>query len=238
MKYLTCTTAAICAVFCIVASAGNITLPDNRVLENAYVMSERPDGLEIGHKNGVMFVDFTDLPVAIQKKYNYSPEKAAKYRSDIAAAKVKRAQDQAKRKADMEKAFAEDQKRTADMQFDQLGVEIQKYQSRIEFLSSDIPRLEKSYTELLSKSSQLSVDNADTNTYYGGDCYWGSGFLTTGGAQATKKKQAVKKLSDQAADTKDELESDKQELQEKQSKLAVMKIQYDKLKDQRAAENK
>ncbi len=229
MRYLTSIVTAICAASCVVASAGNITLPDNRVLENAYVMSERPDGLEIGHKNGVMFVPFSDLPEAIQKKYGYNAEKAAKYQADVAAAKEKRAQEQAKKNADMAKAFAEDQKRVADMQFDRLGAEIQKSKERIEFLKTDIPRLEKSYYELVKKSSEMTAEAADTDTYYGGG--WG-GFLSKGGAKVTVRKQEARKLADHAADVKEQIEEDKDELKNKQDNLAAMQSKYDNWKTQ------
>ncbi|GEM_PF-3821892 len=235
MKYLLNSLVAVSIAISFCAVAGNITLPDGRVLENAFVMSERPDGLEIGHKNGVMFVDFRDLPVEIQKKYNYSPEKAAKYQADIAAAKEKRAKELAVQRAEQAKVFAEEQKRAAENQFEQLGIDIQQYEARIVDLKAEIPRLEKTYYELLNKSSQMMIDNAVLNqTSSGGTTYWGNGFITTGGGQAARKKQAIKQITDEAADTKEQLESDKKELQDKQNSLVVMKSAYEKMKAQKS----
>ena len=239
MKYLLNSLLLISVVFfCFAVSAGNLTLPDKRVLENAYVMSERPDGLEIGHKNGVMFVSFTDLPESVQKKYHYNPDAAAKYAAQVAEAKEKRRMDQEKQKAEQARAFAEDQKRTAEMQYEQLGLEIQQYQSRIAFLKPEIPRLEQRYTELLSKSSQMMLDNPVMNqTVSGGNYAWNGGFITTGGGQSAVKKKAIKQISDEAADAKETLDAYTSELQQKENKLIVMKDAYDKMKAQKAAGN-
>ncbi|HBC88598.1 MAG TPA: hypothetical protein DCZ94_16750 [Lentisphaeria bacterium] len=221
-------------VICFAVSAGNVTLPDGRVLENAFVMSERPDGLEIGHKNGVIFVNFTDLPKDIQKKYNYSLEKAAQYQADVAGFKEQRAKELASRKVEQAKAFEEQQKRTAEMEFDKLGIEIQQYQNRIANLKAEIPRLEQNYSSLLNKSSQMMIDNAVMNqTSTGGNFCWNGGFLTTGGGQTARKKEAIKQITDEAAETKETLDSDKKELQQKEDKLVVMKNSYEKMKAQR-----
>ena len=51
----------ISAVFSFTLMADNYTLPNGKVLEDPYIISQRPDGLEIGHKKGIIFVKFTDL---------------------------------------------------------------------------------------------------------------------------------------------------------------------------------
>jgi len=236
MKYLFNSLLVILAVFCFTVSAGNLTLPDGRVLENAYVMSERPDGLEIGHRNGVMFISLTNLPESIQKKYNYNPEASAKYVARVADLKEKRRLDQERQKAEQARAFADEQKRTAEMQFEQLNIEIQQYQDRIAFLKPEIPRLEQRYDELLSKSSQMMLDNPVMNqTASGGNYFWNSGFITTGGGQTAVRKKAIKQIADEAADAKETLDAYKRELQEKENKLIIMKNSYEKMKAQKAA---
>ncbi|HCE44712.1 MAG TPA: hypothetical protein DET40_14315 [Lentisphaeria bacterium] len=236
MKYLLNSLLLISAVFCFTLSAGNLTLVDGKVLENAFVMSERPDGLEIGHKGGVMFVGFTNLPESLQKKYNYNPDAAAKYVAQVAELKEKRKKVQEQQKAEQAKAFAENQKRTSEMQYEQLGLEIQQCQARIAFLKPEIPRLEQKYTELLSKSSQMMLDNPVMNqTVSGGNYCWNGGFLTTGGGQATVKKKAIKQITDEAADAKETLGAYTAELQEKENKLIIMKNAYEKMKAQKAA---
>ena len=124
------------------------------------------------------------------------------------------------------------------MQYEQLGLDIQQYQSRIAFLTPEIPRLEQRYSELLSKSSQMMLDNPVMNqTTSGGNYCWNGGFLTTGGGQASVKKKAIKQITDEAADTKETLDAYSDELQQKQNKLIVMKNAYEKMKAQRAAGN-
>ena len=239
MRYFLNSLLAISTVISFEVSAGNLTLPDGRALQNAYVILKRPDGLEIGHTNGVMFVNFTELPESIRKKYNYSPKEAEKYISSIAAAKERRAQELARLKAEQAKAFEEEQQKAAEMQFEQLGIEIQQYQNRIANLKAEIPRLEQSYSYLLSKSSQMIMDNPVMDqTSFGSDYFWNGGFITTGGGQGARKKEAIKQITDEAAETKDMLDSDRKELQQKGDRLVIMRSTYEKAKVRKAMEDK
>ena len=79
------------------------TLPNGKILENPYVISQKPDGVLVGHKYGVIFVKFSDLPADIQKKFNYDPAKAAEYekqQAQIKAAQEKKKAEDASKKAE------------------------------------------------------------------------------------------------------------------------------------------
>jgi len=56
-----------------VNKASSLTLPNGKVIDDPFVLSEKPDGLEIGHKAGIIFVKFTDLPAEMQKKVVAEP---------------------------------------------------------------------------------------------------------------------------------------------------------------------
>lgn len=66
---------------CALASvrADDITLRDGTVFKSATVTSITPAYISVTHSAGVARVMLQDLPGALQKKYGYDPEKAAKF---------------------------------------------------------------------------------------------------------------------------------------------------------------
>lgn len=75
--------------------AEDLTLADGTVYKNITVTKTDPDGLRIIHSDGGGKVLFTQLPEAIQKKYHYDP---------VAAQKYTEAQE-AKKRADLDRAL-------------------------------------------------------------------------------------------------------------------------------------
>ena len=63
-----------------------IVLKDGRVLKNPYIISRTPSGLNIGHKNGVIFIPFSKMSKERQKQYNYKPAESKKHKKKIAKA--------------------------------------------------------------------------------------------------------------------------------------------------------
>jgi hypothetical protein len=232
----------ILAVFCFVLAASTYTLPNGKVLEDPYVMSQRPDGLEIGHKNGIMFLKFTDLPERVRKKYNYDPAKAAEYEAQQQEYKEKQRTEKANKAAEEAAARAENQKIMLNWQVNQLDVEIQKTEARINFLKGEIPRLDKEYENCMNKSVELAgkavaSNNSGNNYSYG----WNGGFVTTGGgssAAESTRKRTVSKLGDDASNAKSKADSYRNELETKQSDLIVMKKNYANLKAQQQSGKK
>lgn len=243
MRYLFNALLIISAVFGFGIAASEYTLPSGKVLEDPYVVSERPDGLELGHKNGVMFVKFTDLPVEMQKKYNYDPVKVAQYEAQQQEYKEKMRVEQEKRDAEEATARVENQKIMLNWQVSQLDLEIQKTEARINFLKTEIPRLDKEYDSCMNKSTDLagksvSSDNNTSGSYgYG----WNGGFISTGGGSSwgeTTKRQTITKLGEDASSAKSTADSYRKELEDKQYDLIVMKKNYENLKAQQQSEKK
>ncbi|MDD5599217.1 MAG: hypothetical protein PHV82_14820, partial [Victivallaceae bacterium] len=71
-------------------SKDEITLPDGRVLEKPYIISRTPAGLNVGYKDGVIFVPFSEMSEEKQKLYKYDPKEAEKYNQRLAAARQQR----------------------------------------------------------------------------------------------------------------------------------------------------
>lgn len=223
--------------FCIAGHAKIYTLPNGKVLEDPYVIGQRPDGLDVGHKYGAMFVKFTDLPVEIQKKYNYDPEKAAEYEKEQKALKEKIDADNKKKQAEMAAMQEQVQKNLQNWKTDQLGQEIQKTKIRIEFLKTEIPKLEQEYNNYLNKTTELAGKNVSGNTT--GGYAWDGGYVMTssysGDRSEDTKRKAISMIGDEFSDVKKKLNSYKKELETKESSILTMQKQYDAaLKSQKA----
>ena len=241
MRHLLNLLLIISAVFCFNLTADTYTLPNGKVLEDPYVMSQRPDGLEIGHKTGIMFVKFTDLPEQVRKKYNYDPAKVADYEAQQQEYKEKQKAEKEARDAEETALRAENQKLMLDWQVNQLDVEIQKTEARINFLKGEIPRLDKEYDNCLNKSTELAGKSVASNS--GGNNYsygWNGGFVTTGGTgfSDSTKSRTVSKLGDDASNAKAKADTYRGELEKKQYALIVMRKNYAALKVEQRSEKK
>lgn len=253
MRYSLSLLLIISAVFCFSLAAATYTLPNGKILEDPYVMSQRPDGLEVGHKGGIMFVKFTDMPEEVRKKYNYDPAKVTAYEAQQKDYKEKQRIETRKKDEQEASARAEYQKNMLGWQVDQLDTEIQKTEARITLLKSEIIRLDKDSVYYTNKSTGLasllggrSSDNNSNNNNNSSNgsvsgMGWNGGFFSTGGGSSSgdsTKKKTASTLGDAASTAKDKADSYRDELEKKQNDLVVMKKNYAKLKAQKKAENK
>jgi len=223
-------------------SYGKTIMVKGQKLENPYVMSRRPNGLEVGHKRGIMFVKFVDMPKDIQEKYNYDPAAARKYEAD----KLKQKQEYEREKQEKEvkeKAFSKemDQRRFANS-LNKLELDIKKTESRIAFLKSEIPRLQKKSDDLLNKTTSLAgtsvggnnkslVKDRDSSPRYnrgrrghrydGG--YYVSSSNTAGNRAEYTKRRTIDKLEDEYSLAKKNLKKYQKELAAKEIDIIKMK---------------
>ena len=218
------------------------TFPNGKTIENPYVISERPDGLEVGHKNGVMFVKFKDLPEEIQKKFNYDPAKAEAYEKKIAADKAAFQKKKADQAARLKEEQEKQRKQMVEWNKEKLVGEISKTENRIAFLKTEIPKLEKQCDDLLNKTTTLAgtdLSNSGNsssnngNTYNSGNGYcWGEGYvLVSGGSGSraeTTKRKTISGLSDEYTSAKRKLDQYKIEIQKKNDDLDSMKRRQEK----------
>ncbi len=223
-------TLAFCAaLICISASAlDSYTLPDGRVLENPYIISQTPAGLNVGHSKGVIFVKFSSLPEDIQKKFNYDPQEALKHESRMAA--VKAAAEQ-KKKDDAVRLAAEQEQRkklTATWKSKQLAQEIGKLEIRNKFIEEEIPKLEKEIQGYLDKSHQLAGTNVSGNKNSSDYSYgwgWGGTYVhDASGSRAEKtKRKMISDLTDEYASAKKTLKKYKDELNKNRMNLLTLR---------------
>jgi hypothetical protein len=218
-------------------------LPNGKVLINPYVISNNPEYLEVGHNNGIIKVYLKDLPEKIQKKYNYSPEKAKKYQKEQVVKKKsreKRATKEAKKKKVQDEKF---RRYRRDTSMENLEINIKKTENRIAELKREIPKLEANQNNFLDKSTSMaSTSVAGSNS--GGSNYnsWGGGFSyssnsNTAGNRAERTKQRqISKVDDAYAMNKHRLKTYKKELANKEVDLMKMQNHMKKIKNQKANE--
>lgn len=87
----------------------NLTLKSGKVLKHAYILSRKPNGVNIAHDDGASFYKFSDMPEEVQKIFKYDQEEAAAYEKKVekskkAAAKKEEADRQKKEQAMKESA--------------------------------------------------------------------------------------------------------------------------------------
>jgi len=241
------TLALICAATTIgfSLSAKTYTLANGKKIVDPYVISKRPDGLEIGHKTGISFVKFEMLPEKLQKKYGYSPEAAKKYEANKvkqkqAEAKIKQAE--AKKKAAFDKEM---NKRRLAGSIDRLKLDITKTENRIKFLKQEIPRLQKECDNLLNKTTKMASTSVSGN---GGGGYssggnrdrygWDGGFAvyssnTAGSKAESTKRRTISKLEDGYSITNNRLKKYQKELADKELEIIKMRSKLDRYKSKK-----
>ena len=91
-----------------------VTLRSGKVLQDAYILDKKPNGITLAYKDGCMFIPFSDMPLEYQQKFGYDPIKSARYEKKLAEQKKALEKEQAEEKAREKKRKAEEDKRYKD----------------------------------------------------------------------------------------------------------------------------
>ncbi|NOY74563.1 MAG: hypothetical protein GXP32_02065 [Kiritimatiellaeota bacterium] len=234
-------TVLFCVLMASFADAKKVKLPNGKVLIDPYVISRRPDGLEIGHKIGIMFVKFKNLPVDIQKKYGYNPKKAAAYAKKQATRKQNLAKERKAAAAAERKRITQLNRNLLNASIESFGIKIEEAQNRVAFLKKEIPRLQKESDTLLNSGTKLAGKNVSGNNnnnnrsglYYG----WDGGYVlgnTSGDRQAeSTKRRQVRQLGDDYSETRRRIKKYQKEMLAKENEIVRMKARLKRDKSRR-----
>lgn len=159
-----------------------ITLPDGRVLEKPYIISQNPAGLNIGHKNGVIFVPFADMSEEKQKFYKYDPEKAEEYEQKIAEARKQRQVKLAQKKAQAKAAQEEEDN------FDYIPDSVPE--------QSVLGRLENEMAELRNENARLKKEYSDIQAGRVNPGDAGDPYMSFRGGKVYRKSQGATRNAD------------------------------------------
>ena len=96
------------------AGTQTVTLRSGIVLDDAYIIDKKPNGITLAYKDGCMFVKFSDMPLEYQKKFGYDAIKSARYERKMDELKKVNAKAEAEQKAREENRKAEEDKHYKD----------------------------------------------------------------------------------------------------------------------------
>ena len=65
------------------AKTHTVTLRSGKVLQEAYILDKKPNGITVAFKDGCMFIPFSDMPLEYQQKFGYDPIKSARYEKKL-----------------------------------------------------------------------------------------------------------------------------------------------------------
>ena len=142
-----------------------VTLKSGKVLEDAYVLDQRPNGVTLGYKDGCIFVRYTDMPEKAQKHFNYDPQEAASYEKKIEDQKKSNKKAAETQKAKEKKQKSEQDKRNRERQIAQQEQTVRKLELQLEEAQKQLKTMEDTVSQdrgaLVSTldDSQVSIDN-------------------------------------------------------------------------------
>ena len=143
----------------------DVTLKSGKVLQDAFILDKKPNGITFGYKDGCAFVRFTDLPDKVQKYFNYDPEEAAKYEKKMEDQKKANQKAAEKQKAKEQKQKAEQDKRNRERRIAQQEQTVRKLELQLDEAKKRLQNTENTVKQdrgaLVStlNTNQVSIDN-------------------------------------------------------------------------------
>ena len=141
-----------------------VTLKNGKVLEDAYVLDQRPNGVTVGYKDGCTFIRFSDMPKNIQDQFGYDPEAAAKYEKKVEDQQKTKQKAAEKQKAKEKSQKTEQNKRARERQIAQQEQTVRKLELQLEEAQKQLDTMESTVRQdrgaLVSTlgNSRVSID--------------------------------------------------------------------------------
>ena len=144
-----------------------VTLRSGKVLQDAYILDKKPNGVTVAHKDGAMFIPFSDMPLDYQQKFGYDPIKSARYEKKLIDQKKIAEREEEERKAKEAKRKAQDDKRYKDRRLleqqqkvRRLELELEEAQKRLETTDKTIGENRSTLAGMTTMdSSRVSIES-------------------------------------------------------------------------------
>jgi len=144
-----------------------VTLRSGKVLQDAYILDKKPNGITVAYKDGAMFIPFSDMPLDYQQKFGYDPIKSARYERKLyeqkkAAEKEEedRQKKEAKRKASDDKRYKSRQLLEQQQKVRKLELELEEAQKRLETTDKTIDDNRNALAGMTTMdSSRVSIES-------------------------------------------------------------------------------
>ena len=109
-----------------------ITLRNGKVLEDAYILDRKPNGIVLANRNECIFVHFSDMPLEYQRKFGYVATKSARYENKLAERKKAIEYEESERKVREKKRKANEDKHYKDKHVNAQRQTISKLEHQLE----------------------------------------------------------------------------------------------------------
>ena len=144
-----------------------VTLRSGKVLQDAYILDKKPNGITVAYKDGAMFIPFSDMPLDYQKKFGYDPIKSARYEKKLYEQKKAaereeedRKEKEAKRKASDDKRYKSRQLLEQQQKVRRLELELEEAQKRLDATDKTLGENRSSLAGMTTMdSSRVSIES-------------------------------------------------------------------------------
>ena len=116
-----------------------VALRSGKVLQDAYILDKKPNGITLAYRDGCMFIKFSDMPLEYQQKFGYDPIKSARYEKKQDEQKKALEKEQAeeknrekKRKADEDRHYKDSRINIQQQKVNRLELELAEAQKRLD----------------------------------------------------------------------------------------------------------
>jgi hypothetical protein len=232
LKYIVSVAVITAFVLPLCAGPKTYTLKNGRVLVAPYIVGRKPNGLEVGHADGVSFIPFTQMTKKTQERFNYSPKKSQAFEKSDAAYKKKQAALKKQEHQAYLKRRQEYAERKLAYNFQELGDEIYKTKERIAYLQKEIPKLEADQDKYMNTAVGMSAQSADSagdNKSGYGNFFGGYSTGSHSSRAERTKRRAVHDVGDEYAEAKSDLKRYNSELEQRILDLRKMERTYAKM---------
>ena len=199
-----------------------VTLRNGSVLEDAYILDKRPNGVTIAYKDGCTFLYFSDLPREFQQMFGYDAIKSARYENKANAQKKLIEREEKERKAREQKRKAEKDKRYKDQRINAQQQTVLKLEVQLDEAKKRLDITEKTVSPDRSALGISSVDSSRVTI----ESPWGYGERIRSGEHNTAVTSKLRKEVDTLSAKRDDR---KQEVIDLQLKLEAAQRILDKM---------
>ena len=124
-----------------------VTLRGGKVLEDAYILDKKPNGITLAYKDGCMFVPFSDMPLEYQQAFGYDPFKSARYEKKLDEQKKALAKEAAEQKAKAEMRRADEDRHYKDKRISAQQQTVRKLELQLEEAKKRLETTEKTISQ-------------------------------------------------------------------------------------------
>ena len=148
-----------------------VTLRDGKVLEDAYILDKKPNGITLAYKNGCKFIKFSDMPLKYQQAFGYDPIKSARYEKKLDDQKKILAKEEAEQKARAETRKAAEDKHYRDGRINAQQQTVHKLELQLDEAKKRLETTEKPLSQDRDALGMSSVGTQQVSV----ESLWGYG---------------------------------------------------------------